>query len=155
MSVNNKVVVFNIDHKNYALYVNVVHRILPSVEITPLPGAPSVVLGIINIEGVVIPVFNTRLRFLIKIKEIELSDKLLIVKTSKRKVALLVDDVKEVIEFNGEDLVLSKGYLPGQKFIEGVLKLGTDLILIHDVDKFLSPIEQENLDNAINDVQNY
>lgn len=145
---NDKIVVFNLDDKNYALYLNVVYRILPSVEIT-LPGAPKVVLGIINIEGDVIPVFNTRLRFQMEIKEIELSDKLIIVQTAKRKVALLVDDVKEVIEFNGEDLIMSKGILPGQKYIEGVLKLGEGLILIHDVDKFLSLYEQEKLNNAI------
>ncbi len=146
---NNQVVVFNLDDKNYALYLNVVHRILPSLEITPLPGAPKVVLGIINIEGEVIPVFNTRLRFQIEIKEMELSDRLIIVQTIKRKVALLVDDVKEVIEFTGEDLIMSKGILPGQKYIEGVLKLGEGLILIHDVDKFLSLYEQEKLNNAI------
>ena len=54
---NDKVVVFNLDDKNFALYLNVVLRVLPSLEITPLPGSPKVVLGIINIEGEIIPVF--------------------------------------------------------------------------------------------------
>lgn len=149
---NNQVVVFNIDDKNFALYLKVVRRILPSVEITPLPGAPKVVLGIINLEGEVIPVFNTRLRFQFKMKEMELSDRLIIVQTKKRNVALLVDDVKDVIEIIGEDLVMSGDILPGQKYIDGVIKLEDSLILIHDVDKFLSLYEEEKLNNAIYDV---
>ena len=146
---NDKVVVFNLDDKNFALYLNVVLRVLPSLEITPLPGSPKIVLGIINIEGEIIPVFNIRLRFQIPFKEMDLDDKIIIVKTINRKAALLVDDVKEVTEITGEDLTMSKGTLPDHKYIEGVMKLGDDLVLIHDVDNFLSLFEEEKLNNAI------
>ena len=148
---NDKVVVFNLDDKNFALYLNVVLRVLPSLEITPLPGSPKVVLGIINIEGEIIPVFNIRLRFQIPFKEMDLDDKIIIVKTINRKAALLVDDVKEVTEIKAEDLTMSKGILPGQNFIEGVMKLRDDLVLIHDIDNFLSISEIEELNNAIGD----
>jgi len=147
---NDKVVVFNLDDKNFALYLNVVLRVLPSLEITPLPGSPKVVLGIINIEGEIIPVYNIRQRFQIPSKEMDLNDKIIIVKTSNRKAALLVDDVKEVTEIKMEDLTMSKGALPGHNYIEGVIKLGDELVLIHDIDNFLLPFEEEKLDNAIN-----
>ena len=148
---NDKVVVFNLDDKNFALYLNAVLKVLPSLEITPLPGSPKVVLGIINIAGEIIPVFNIRLRFQIPYKEMDLDNKIIIVKTINRKAALLVDDVKEVTEIKAEDLTMSKGILPGQNFIEGVMKLGDDLVLIHDIDNFLSISEIEELNNAIGD----
>ena len=148
---NDKVVVFNLDDKIFALYLNVVLRVLPAIEITPLPGSPKIVIGIINIEGEIIPVFNIRLRFQIPYKEMDLDNKIIIVKTINRKAALLVDDVKEVTEIKAEDLTMSKGILPGQNFIEGVMKLGDDLVLIHDIDNFLSISEIEELNNAIGD----
>ena len=148
---NDKVVIFNLDDKNFALYLNIVLRVLPSLEIPPLPGSPKVVLGIINIEGEIIPIFNTRLRFQIPFKEIDLDDKIIIVKTINRKVALLVDDVKGIIDITQEDLIKSKGILPGQNYIEGIMKLGDDLVLIHDIDNFLSLSEVEMLNNAIKD----
>lgn len=148
---NDKVVVFNLDDKIFALYLNVVLRVLPAIEITPLPGSPKIVIGIINIEGEIIPVFNIRLRFQIPYKEMDLDNKIIIVKTIHRKAALLVDDVKEVTEIKAEDLTMSKGILPGQNFIEGVMKLRDDLVLIHDIDNFLSISEIEELNNAIGD----
>ena len=148
---NDKVFVFNLDDKCFALYLNIVLRVLPSLEITPLPGSPKVVLGIINIEGEIIPVFNIRLRFQIPFKEMNLDDKIIIVKTINRKVAFLVDDVKEIIDITEGDLIKSKEILPVQNYIEGIMKLGDDLVLIHDVDNFLSLSEEEKLNNAIGD----
>ena len=38
---NNKIVVFSLDDKSFALYLYVVDRIFPSFELTPLPAAPA------------------------------------------------------------------------------------------------------------------
>ncbi len=52
-------------------------RIIPVVEIIPLPNALDLVLGIINVGGQIIPVIDTRKRFRLPERELNLSDVLI------------------------------------------------------------------------------
>lgn len=149
MNNSNQLVVFTLDDQRYALHLPSVERIVRSVEITPLPKAPDIVLGIVNIQGRIIPVVNIRKRFHLPEREINLSDQLIIANTSKRPVALLTEAVNEVIEQSGKRVITSEEILPGIKYIEGVVKLEDGMILIHDLDKFLSLEEEEVLDEAM------
>jgi chemotaxis signal transduction protein len=56
-------VVFTLDEQRYALHLDAVKRIVRAVEVTPLPKAPQIVLGVVNVQGKVIPVMNLRSRF--------------------------------------------------------------------------------------------
>jgi purine-binding chemotaxis protein CheW len=149
----NQLVVFTLDDQRYALYLHAVERVIRSVEITPLPKAPDIVLGVVNIQGRVIPVVDIRKRFRLPEREINLSDQLIIASTSKRPVALLTDAVNAVIEQSGKRTITSEDIMPGIKYIEGVVKLEDGLILIHDLDKFLSLEEEKALDEIMNNLR--
>jgi purine-binding chemotaxis protein CheW len=144
-----QLVVFTLDEQRYALRLHSVERIVRVVEITPLPKAPDIVLGVINVQGRVIPVVNIRKRFLLPERETNLSDQLIIAKTSKRPVAILTDGVSRVIEESAERVVTSEEILSGMKYVEGVVKFEDGMILIHDLDKFLSIEEEKILDDAM------
>lgn len=45
-----RLVVFSIEGQRYALPLNDVERVLPMVAVSPLPQAPAVVLGVINLH---------------------------------------------------------------------------------------------------------
>jgi len=47
--------VFALDGQRYALALHQVQRVIRVVAITPLPQAPAIVLGVIDLGGVVIP----------------------------------------------------------------------------------------------------
>jgi len=145
----NQLVVFTLDDQRYALHLSAVERIVRVVEVTPLPKAPDIVLGIVNIQGRIIPVVNIRKRFHLPEREINLSDQLIIANTSKRPVALLTEAVNEVIEQSAERVATSEEILSGIKYVEGVVKLEDGMILIHDLDKFLSLEEEKVLDEAM------
>ena len=142
-------VVFTLDEGHYALDLSVVERIIQSVEITPLPEAPDIVLGIINIKGEIIPVVNIRRRFRLSEKDIEPTNRLIIAHTLKRTVALLVDVVLDVIETPEDRVVKANTVLPGLDYVQGVVKMEDGMILIHDLNKFLSLEEEQTLDTAI------
>jgi hypothetical protein len=78
------IVVFNLDEQQYALHLAAVERIVRVAEITPVPKAPAIVLGVINVQGQVIPVINIRKRFRLPDREMSLSDHLIIARTAKR-----------------------------------------------------------------------
>jgi chemotaxis signal transduction protein len=55
-------VVFSLDDQRYALALDCVQRAMRVVAITPLPEAPPIVLGIVDLGGVGIPVIDRALR---------------------------------------------------------------------------------------------
>jgi purine-binding chemotaxis protein CheW len=142
-------VAFTLDEGHYALDLSAVERITQTVEITPLPEAPDIVLGIINIKGKIIPVVNIRRRFRLSEKDIEPTNRLIIARTLKRTVALVVDVVLGVIETAEDRIVKADTVLPGMDYVQGVVKMEDGMILIHDLNKFLSLEEEQTLDNAI------
>ena len=144
-----QLVVFTLGEQRYGLRLAVVERIVRAVEITALPSAPDIVLGVINVAGRVVPVVNIRKRFGLPDKEMGLDDRLIIARLARRTVALLVDCESAVVEVPQGDIVHASKILPHIDYIDGVAKLGDGMILIHDLDGFLSLEEKRTLDEAM------
>ena len=106
---SNQIVAFTLDEQSYALHLSAVEKIVLMVETTPLPKAPEIVLGVVNIQGRVIPVVNVRKRFRLPERELNLRDQLIIAHTSRRTVALIVDSVSSVVECSEQEVVAAKG----------------------------------------------
>ena len=149
MSELTQIVVFRLDEQRYALPLTVVERIVRAVEVTPLPEAPAIVLGAIDVEGSVIPVLNLRRRFLLPEREIDPADQLLIASTARRTVALVIDEAHGVIEYQQSAIINADLIVPGLEQFQGVVKLDDGLVLIHDLEKFLSLDEAHMLDAAM------
>src|SRR5688572_5800757 len=103
----NQYVVFLLAGQRYALSLTIVSRIVRAVEITPLPDAPAIVLGVINVEGEILPVFNLRGRFLLQEREVGPNDQFLIARAGRRKVALVMDEAQGVIEHGQAEIIAS------------------------------------------------
>ena len=65
-----QIVVFALDDRRIALPLAAVERVVRAVEVTPLPKAPAVVLGAVNVQGNLVPVFHLRRRFRMPEREI-------------------------------------------------------------------------------------
>jgi purine-binding chemotaxis protein CheW len=147
-----QLVVFTLDEQRYGLRLSAVERVVRAVEVTPLPSAPEIVLGVINLAGRVVPVMNVRQRFGLPEKESDLSDQFIIARTAMRTVALLVDSVSALVEASAEDVVHAAKILPQMDFVDGVAKREDGMILIHDIDKVLSLEEARMLDEVMQQV---
>ena len=145
-------VVFRLDDNRFALHLSAVARVIRVVEAVPLPEAPDIVTGVINIQGKIVPVVNIRKRFRIEERTVDLNDHMIIAVTSKREVGIIVDEVLGVIECPEERIVMSGDVLSGMEYIEGMAKLEDGMVLIHDIEKFLSLEEEIKLDKAIGEM---
>jgi purine-binding chemotaxis protein CheW len=144
-----KIVLFSLDEPRYALYLSAVERVVQAVEITPLPKAPKIIMGVINFHGEIIPVIDIRKRFHLISREINLEDQFIIAQTSKRTVVLVVDSVEGVYDFEQDQVVDAEEVFPYVDYISGVAKIETDIVLINDLEKFLSIDEEKILDQAL------
>jgi len=145
----NRLLLFVLSDQRYGVPLHAVERVVRAVEITPLPKAPDIVLGLVNVQGRVIPVVDMRRRFRLPRRDLALTDQMVIARTSRRAVALVADAVTGVIEYVERDSDEAREVLPGLQYVEGVVKLDDGLILIHDLDKFLSLEEDAALDRAV------
>lgn len=144
-----QLVVFRLGEQHYALPLAAVERIVRAVEVTPLPGAPAIVLGAIDVEGRVLPVLNLWRRLRLPEREIGPADQFLIAWTARRAVALVMDEAQGVIEREQSAVIASDRIVPGIEQFQGVVKLDDGLVLIHDLEKFLSLDEARALDEAM------
>ena len=146
-----QLVVFRLDERRYALPLAVVERVVRAVDVTPLPKAAPIVLGAIDVHGRVLPVLNVRRRFLMPEREIAPADWFLLAHTARHTVVLVVDASEGVVELTQAEIVLSTGIVPGLDHFPGVLRLDDGLVLIHDLDRFLSLDEARALDEAMDE----
>jgi len=149
MNDTTQLVAFTLDNCKFALPLPQVERIVHVVEITPLPKAPDVVIGVVNVQGRIIPVVDIRKRFRLPKREMNLNDKIILSQTSKRSVGIMVDSVVNVIEYPKQEVIIPEKILSGIGYVEGVVKLEDGLTLIHDIDSFLSLEEEKTLDDAM------
>jgi purine-binding chemotaxis protein CheW len=146
---SNQLVVFTLDEQQYALPLARVQRVVSVVEVTPLPKAPDVVLGVINLQGNIIPVMSMRTRFGLPEAEISLSDQIIIADTAARTVGLLVNSVTGVIERALEEVIETGKIVSGAQYVEGIARTEDGILFIHNVDRFLSAKEEQQLDRLM------
>lgn len=146
-----QVVVFRLDHNRYALRLAAVERIVRAVEVTLLPNAPRIVLGAIDVHGQVLPVLNVRRRFLLPDRAIRPADLFLLAHTTRRMVALVVDAAEGLVECSDADIVATTRLAAGLGRFPDVITLRDGLVLIHDLETFLSADEADALDDAMDE----
>jgi len=144
-----RILVFTLGEERYALPLAVVERIVRAVEVTPLPQAPEIVLGVINAQGRIIPVVDVHRRFRLPPHERRLGDRFIIARTNRRVMALVADDVAGIREITPQEMVSAKVDLPFAGYLRGVAKLEDGLVLISDLDASLSLDEEQRLDTAL------
>ncbi|MEK7862419.1 MAG: chemotaxis protein CheW, partial [Chloroflexota bacterium] len=117
-----QLVVFMLDDRRYGLPLSAVERVVRMVDVTLLPKAPQIVLGVVNVQGRVIPVVDLRRRFRLPERDFALTDQLVIARTARRPVALAADAVSGVLEYSAREAAGARDIVPGIEYVEGVVK---------------------------------
>lgn len=144
-----RLVVLTVASQSFALHLAAVDRIVRMVEITPLPGAPEAVEGVVDVHGEIVPVVSIRRRLGLASRVPAVSDCLVLAQARHRRVAIIAESVLSVVERPADAFVSSSDIAPGIEHIEGVLKTGDGLVLIQDLDRFFSVQEAQALDLAL------
>lgn len=133
-------VTFKLAKEKYGINVMQVQEVLRVTEIAPVPGAPSYVIGIINLRGNVVTVIDTRKRFGLSPKEMDDSTRIVIVESEDQVIGILVDSVAEVVDLRASEIEGSPnvGSDDNAEFIQGVASLEGELLIIIDLNKLLT-----------------
>ena len=137
-SPSRQLLLFTLGEPRYALDLAVVERVVQAVEIMPLPKAPPLVLGLINVQGQIMPVVDIREWFGMPAREVSPNDHFILARTFKRGVAVVADAISGVVIPTERQWADAGDVLPGAEFITAVAKLDDTLVLICDLEQILS-----------------
>jgi purine-binding chemotaxis protein CheW len=119
------------------------------VEISPLSSAPRPVLGIINLHGVTVPVFDLAERIDGRAGDYPLSAKLLLVKTPSRRFAIGANEVAGASSLPAEVITSLEPLAPGAGIVPSVAAIAGRLIYVFDLIALLSSDEDRQLETAL------
>jgi len=137
-------VTYQLEDETYGINVMQVQEVLRITEIAPVPGAPSYVLGIINLRGNVVTVIDTRSRFGLMAKDSnDDQSRIIIVEVNGNVIGMLVDSVAEVVYLHQSEIdsVPNVNNDDSSRFIQGVCSREDQLLILVDVNKFLTEEE--------------
>ena len=144
-------VVFQLGGEGYALEVMRVQEVLDMQSLTEVPGGPKFLLGVINLRGHVVPVYDLRMPFgLTKQPETNRAPCVLIVESSSGNdvqiTGLLVDRVSDVLEFSPEEVQPAPqlGLGKATPFVRGLIRHQDAFLLVLDVDRIFSTLGSLN-----------
>lgn len=142
-------VTFRLDNETYGVNVMQVQEVLRYSEIAPVPGAPSYVLGIINLRGNVVTVIDTRQHFGLPPAEVDDNTRVVIIEVDKQVVGILVDSVAEVVYLRQSEIETAPnvGNADAAKFIQGVCNKNGELLILVELEKMMSEEEWSELDS--------
>lgn len=149
-----ELVSFEVSGHRYGLLSARVRELIRAVTIVPLPRAPAIVEGIIDVRGSIVPVIDIRSRFRLAPKPLEHTDHFVLAWTGERLVALRVDRALDLLRVDADKIEDARDIVSGAEHIAGVAKLPDGLVLIHDLETFLSEAERQDLDAAVSSLDN-
>jgi purine-binding chemotaxis protein CheW len=136
-------VTFRLGEETYGINVMQVREVLRYTEIAPVPGAPSYVIGIINLRGNVVTVVDTRERFGLAQTEVTDSTRIVILESEDQVVGIMVDAVAEVVYLRQSEIEIAPnvGSNESSRYIQGVCHKNDELLILIEIEKLLTERE--------------
>jgi chemotaxis signal transduction protein len=148
-------IVFNVGSQSFGLSVHYVKGILKLPKVFNVPQAPPYIVGVVNVDGDVLPLINTGIKLNIgNVKVMEHATIIVLDRLHQGKsqrLSLLIDEVSDVMEFSSTDLQP----LPTSKFefderlVDGMYKTENDFVMQINVDNFF----KFNLEDIITQIE--
>jgi purine-binding chemotaxis protein CheW len=130
---------FVLGEENFAIPLLKVREVIALPDITPVPQSAQHVLGIMNLRGQIITIFD--MRSCLKIKVTKKEDLTVIICDMEfGQIGFLVDSVSSVLSATGDEIseVPPGSKAASQSYIVSIHRKEDQLILMLDVDQLLS-----------------
>ncbi|MCI0412198.1 chemotaxis protein CheW [bacterium] len=135
-------VAFRIGTQQFAVEIHRVTEVISYCEITPIPGAPPFIEGMIDLRGQLVPVLDMRKRLGLAAIHNTMQTRILILRMNRQKIGLIVDEADQVYTIPVE---MIQPPPDGADFVIAVAKHQNLLLVILDLERLLSGEEQVNL----------
>jgi purine-binding chemotaxis protein CheW len=131
---------FMLAGEEYAVKVDDVLEIIRPQHITSVPRAPGFILGITSLRGVIVPVFDIRIRLGLEAREPSRSTRILVISDGGLPHGIVVDSVTGVVRLGEDDIEPPPSVIGGvdAEYLEGVGRVSGRLLILFNTGRVLS-----------------
>lgn len=136
----NQYLTFKLEEEYYGLQLEKAKEIIKPPKITNVPNTPKHVMGVINIRGKVTPVIDLKEKLgLVKKNKNKDNKKIIIINIDGIMVGLYIDDVREVLSINTDQIEKSTDGNQSleEEYIKGVFTSNDNLVVIINIEEIL------------------
>ncbi len=147
-----KYVTFSLGKEEYAINIANVPTIVKYMDITELPNTPKYVIGVINLRGKIIPVFDLRLRFGLERADYGKFTVIIITELQNKTMGVIVDKVNDVITLKDENVMSAENFntTVTSEYIKSIGRvIDNKLVIILDIEKILSTKDLEMITDSV------
>ncbi|MDO9474657.1 MAG: chemotaxis protein CheW [Caulobacter sp.] len=125
-------ITFTLGPEEYGIDIMVVREIKGWTDTTMIPNAPAHVRGVINLRGVIVPIFDLRARFGAGLTVPTSMHVVIIVAAASRTVGLLVDTVSDIISVDPKAIrpIPEMGLPTEDQFLEGLVAMEDRMVTL-------------------------
>jgi len=117
-----ELLVFSLSDERYGIETTHVLEVIPLGDLTPVPGTPPFVLGVVNHRGRILPVLDFRRLFALPEQEVPAGSRVVVVEVCRRTFGIFADAVAGLVRLGAEEVAPAPASLAGdrQAFLRGV-----------------------------------
>ncbi|MEQ1789259.1 MAG: chemotaxis protein CheW [Rickettsiales bacterium] len=141
---------FTLGSEEYGVNIMTVREIKGWTEVTRLPNSQEFMRGVMNLRGLIIPIFDLRTRFHMGVTDATAKHVVIILAIGARNIGLLVDTVSDILDASAEQIKpapTSGGDTQvDADYISGLISLEERMVILLDVEHLF---DAQHIDKAI------
>jgi purine-binding chemotaxis protein CheW len=144
-------IVFKLGNEDFAIRIEQIKEVTLANDITRMPNTPPFIVGVANVRGNIIAIMDLEKRFKMKKRGDKKAEKnyILVIERGNYHLGLLVKEVPQTINLGASHIDNSspivKELTINEKYIKGIGKINSRLIIILDVAKIITIEEEKQL----------
>lgn len=141
---------FTLGGEEYGVDILKVQEIRGYENVTKIANTPEHIKGVINLRGVIVPIFDLRVKFRLSKIEYDQFTVVIILSIGSRVVGIVVDGVSDVIQLSPEQVKPAPelGEVRDTNYILGLGSTEGRMIILVDIERLMSSSDVDLLDHV-------
>lgn len=127
---------FSIDREQFGVDIMTVREIKGWTTVTRLPNTPEYLCGVMNLRGVIVPIFDLKCRLTGMKAQTNSNSVIIILSVSKRNIGILVDSVSDILDV-ALPSIKPAPEIEGKNnrdYISGLISLDNRMVVVLDME---------------------
>jgi purine-binding chemotaxis protein CheW len=136
---------FTVASEEYGVDIMTVREIKGWSDTTRLPNTPPYMRGVMNLRGIIVPIFDLRARFTGNLTEATPKHVNIVLSANGRTVSILADTVSDILTAHNDEIkpAPETEISIEQKYVTGLIAVDERMVVVLDIEKlFGNTIEQ-------------
>jgi purine-binding chemotaxis protein CheW len=140
-SVAKQFLTFTLGEEEYGVDIMMVREVKGWTETTRLPNSPDYVRGVLNLRGIIIPIFDLRARFTGTLTVPDAKNVVIILAVGQRNIGILADTVSDILTVQQHEIKPAPETETSidQRFVSGLIAVESRMVVVLEIDKLLHP----------------